>query len=288
MKFILCSLLLSAATLHAANVDDWLKSGLLHPDLIASVRDELALTEDQQTKLNAQLNEARKQAEPLEQAVKDELKALNHLLRDAGTTTDAASVQLAKLIEAEAAVKQLQLRTLIGIRDVLTPEQQQKAQKLGPPKMAAASARGGLESKVNEKAGKLKAAVEALGIPPTEAMKTRGGEIEQLIKSDQLAEADAALDQLIEDSHFNELEAEPDKVDFSKFEPGSTDVETLRQRFEALQVAGQEVINLPLLRELLQAKDAFEEAKDAQDADKVGRILTYVEGKLKVTIRAVK
>jgi hypothetical protein len=37
------------ASLHAANVEDWLKSGLLHPDLIASVREELALTEDQQS-----------------------------------------------------------------------------------------------------------------------------------------------------------------------------------------------------------------------------------------------
>lgn len=64
-------------------------------------------------------------------------------------------------------------------------------------------------------------------------------------------------------------------------EPGSTDLETLRQRFDALQVAGQEVINLPLLREMLQAKEAFEEAKAAQDADKVGRILTYAEGRLK-------
>jgi hypothetical protein len=58
-------------------------------------------------------------------------------------------------------------------------------------------------------------------------------------------------------------------------------VETLRQRFEALQVAGQEIINLPLLREMIQAKEAFEEAKAAQDAEKVGRILTYAEGKVK-------
>ena len=70
-------------------------------------------------------------------------------------------------------------------------------------------------------------------------------------------------------------------MDFSKFEPGNTDLETLKQRFEALQVAGQEIINLPLLREMLQAKEAFEEAKAAQDADKVGRILTYAEGKVK-------
>lgn len=281
MKTIVCSLLLICATsLRAANVEEWLKSGLLHPDLIVSVRDELGLTADQQAKLTQQLDEARKQAEPLEQAVKEQQKALNHLLRDPSTPADAASAQLTKLIDAEAAVKQLQLRALIGVRDVLTPEQLQKAQKLGPPKMAAA--RGGdLEAKVNEKAGKLKAAVESLGIPPTDAMKTRGGEIEQLMKSGQFAQADTALDKLIEDSHFKELEAEADKVDFSKFEPGNTDLETLKQRFEALQAAGQEVISLPLLREMLQAKEAFEEAKAAQDADKVGRILTYAEGKLK-------
>jgi Spy/CpxP family protein refolding chaperone len=283
MKNIVYSLflLLTASGLRAANVEDWLKSGLLHPDLIASVRDELALSEEQQSKLNAQLSGGRREAEPLEQAVKEQQKALNLLLRDPGTTVEAASAQLTKLIEAEAAVKQLQLRTLIGIRDVLSPEQLQKAQKLGPPKMAAASRSSGLEAKVNEKAGKLKAAVEALGIPPTEAMKTRGGEIEQLIKSGQFAEADAALDKLIEDSHFKELEAEPDQVDFSKFEPGNTDLEALKERYDALQLAGQEIIHLPLLREMLQAKEAFEEAKAAQDAEKVGRILTYAEGKVK-------
>jgi Spy/CpxP family protein refolding chaperone len=247
--------------------------------LITSVREELALTEDQQSKLNAQLSEARQQAEPLEQAVKEQQKALNHLLKDTTTTAEAASAQLTKLIEAEAAVKQLQLRTLIGVRDVLTPEQLQKAQKLGPPKMAAKS---GAKSPVMAKAGKLRAAVEALGVPPTDAMKARGAEIEALIKSGDLAAADTALDKLIEDSRFKELEAEDEVVDFSKFETGSADLESLRQRFEAVQAAGQEIISLPLMRQMIQAKKAFEEAKEVQDADKVGRILTYVEGKLKV------
>ena len=281
MKKLLCCLVLATASLHAAQVEDWLKSGLLHPDMIASVRDELALTDEQQSKLNSQLSEARAQAGPLEQAVKEQQKALGHLLQDRSTTADVAAAQLAKLIEAEAAVKQLQLRALIGLRDVLTLEQLDKAKKLGPPKLAAGSGGGDLESKVKEKAGKLRAAVEALGVPPTEAMKYRGGEIETLIKSGQYADANAKLDELIADSHFKELEAKVETVDFSKFEPGSTDLETLRERYEHLQVAGQEIISLPLLRELLQAKTAFEAAKEAQDAEKVGRILTYVEGKLK-------
>lgn len=279
MKTIACSLLLLVpALIRAASVDEWLKTGLLHPDTIAAVSERLELTAEQQERLSSQLEEARKQAGPLEQTVKEEQKALNRLLQDTTATADAASAQLTKLLNAEAAVKQLQLRTLVGVRDVLTPEQLQKARKLNPHGVAA---RGDLEAKLNEKANQLRAAVEGLGIPTTEAMKARGGEIEQLIKNGELAQADAALDQLIKDSHFKELEAEPAEVDFSKFEPGDTDVETLRQRYESLQAAGQEIINLPLLRELLQAKEAFDEAKAAQDAEKVGRILTYVEGRLK-------
>ena len=279
MKRILCSLLLlSVSALSAANVEDWLKSGLLHPDVIASVRDELALTEEQQTRLTQQLSEARRQAEPLEQAVKEQQKVLGHLLEDATTTADAAGAQLARLIEAEAAVKQLQLRTLIGVRDVLTPEQLQKVKKLGPPKMAAIQVS---EELLKEKTGKLRAALESLGIQPTEAMKERGGEVEALIKNGDLSAAAAVLDKLIEDGGVTGLEAEADEIDFSKYEPGSTDLESLKQRYQDVQDGGQRVVSLPLMRDLLQARAAFEEAKEAQDADKVGRILTYVEGRLK-------
>lgn len=277
MKLILGILLVSAFGLKAANLEDWLQSGLLHPDLISSMRGELELTDDQQEKLKAQLDEARRLADPLEAEVKEQQKALHNLLKDTGTDAEAASTQLAKLIEAEAAVKQLQLRTLIGMRDVLTPEQLRKARNLTPPKMAA---RDDLEARLDEKTGKLRAALESLGIPPTEAMKERGGEVEQLIKSGQLAAADAALDKLIADSHFEELEAEAEEIDFSKFDPGSIDFPSLRERYEAVQGAGQYIISLPLMRELLQAKAAFEEAKSVQDADMAGRILTFVEDKL--------
>ncbi len=278
MKKILCCLFLTAASLPAAQVEDWLKSGLLHPDMIDSVREKLDLTEEQQSKLNSQLSEARAQAEPLEQTVKEQQKALGQLLKDPSTSADVAAAQLTKLLDAEAAIKQLQLRALIGVRDVLTPEQLAMVKKLGPPKVAEG---GGLEAKVKEKAGKLRAAVEAIGVPPTEAMKYRGEEIEKLIKSGEFAQANAELDELMKDSHYKKMEAEVEKVDFAKFEPGSTDLDSLRERFESVKGAGQEIVSLPLLRELVQAKTAFEAAKEAQDADQVGRILTYVEGKLK-------
>ncbi|HEY1052682.1 MAG TPA: hypothetical protein VGE39_23085, partial [Prosthecobacter sp.] len=269
----------------AASVDEWLKSGLLHPDFIASVKDELELTPDQQAKMVEQVQAARTQAEPLERAVKEEQKALNQLLQNSEATADVASAQLGKLIDAEAALKQLQLRVLIGLRDAMTPDQRLKARKLALQKNSDAKshlpAPPNTEAKLMAKVGRLKSALEVIGTPPTDAMKQRGEEIEALIKKGESKAADAALDQLIADSHLEELEVEPDAVDYSKFEPGSTDVESLKQRFEDIRAAANEIISLPLMRELLQAKEAFEQAKEAQDADKVGRIMSYVEGRLK-------
>ena len=279
---LFCWLFATASLLSAANVEEWLKSGLLQPEFIASVKDELALTPGQQAQMTGQVQAARPQAEPLERAVKQEQRALSQLLQDPEATADAASAQLAKLIQAEAVLKQLQLRVLIGLRDVLTPDQRVKARKLALQKNRDGnSPQPNPEAGLMAKVGRLKAALEVLGTPPTEAMKARGEEIEALIKKGQAQEADAALDQLIADSHLEELEVETLEVDFSKYEPGSTDVESLKQRFQEVKTAADEIISLPLLRELLQAKEAFEQAKEAQDADQVGRILTYAEGRLK-------
>lgn len=278
MKRILCLFLLAPISLPAATAEEWLKNGLFHPDLITSVRDELALSDDQQTQLTQQIGAVREKAETLEQAVKEHEKALHHLLQDASTSAATASAQLTKLLDAEAALKQLQLSALIAVRDILTPEQIQQARKLSPPKIAETA---DLETRMLAMAEKFKAAVAALGIQPTEAMKERGSAVEALMKSGDRKAASAALDQLVEDSGLKELEAEPDAIDFSKYEPGDTDLESLKQRYQDVQGSGQSVVSLPLMRELVQAKAAFEDAKASQDAEKVGRILTYVEGKLK-------
>lgn len=288
-SLVFCLLFVSATLAPAANVDEWLKSGLLHPDFIASVKDELELTEEQQTRMLKQVGEATPQAEPLERAVKEQQKALNHLLQDSDATTAAASAQLTQLLEAEAALKQLQLRVLIGLRDVLTADQRIKARKLALQKNSGGggssvrTATPSSEAKLLAKVGRLKSALEVIGTPPTEAMKQRGEEIEALIKKGEEQAADAALDKLISDSRLDDLEVEAGSVDFSKYAPGTTSLEALKQRYEDVKKASHEIISLPLLRELLQAKDAFEQAKEAQDAEQVGRILTYVEEKLAAT-----
>jgi hypothetical protein len=219
---------------------------------------------------------ARTSAESLEQAVKDQQKAFNEALRNRETSADAASAALARLLEAEAPVKQLQLRTLIQLRDILTPDQQKKAMSLAPGKLAK---KGDLESKVKAKAEKLRAAVESLGIKATQAMTDRGGEIESMIRAGEWAQADKALDKLTLESGVNEPES-TEELNFSNQDPGNVDLEVLKQRLADVQTRAQSIISLPLIRQFIKAKEALEEAKAAQNAELVGRILTWGESKL--------
>ncbi len=274
MKTIL--FLLSTAALAFAGPEIWLQNGLVTPETISSLKAELELTAEQEEKMQSIVTAARSEGEPLEKTVRERQKALNELLRNRETTTDSASAALTKLLEAEAPVKQLQLRALIQLRDVLSLEQQKRAMKLAPGKVAKSD---GIELRVKQKAEKLRAAVESLGIKPTNAMSERGAEIEAMIRAGEWKAADAAIDKLTLESGADEPESTAE-VDYSQFEPGNVDLEVLKERYQTVQDKGQSVISIPMVRQFLKAKEAFEEAKAAQDAEKVGRILTWAEGQL--------
>ena len=275
MTRIITSLLAFTLIAHAGP-EAWFQHGLIMPETIATLKAELELTPDQESKMQSIVSGARTSAESLEQAVKEQQKAFNEALRNRETSADAASAALARLLEAEAPVKQLQLRTLIQLRDILTPDQQKKAMSLAPGKLAK---KGDLESKVKAKAEKLRAAVESLGIKATQAMTDRGGEIESMIRAGEWAQADKALDKLTLESGVNEPES-TEELNFSNQDPGNVDLEVLKQRLADVQTRAQSIISLPLIRQFIKAKEALEEAKAAQNAELVGRILTWGESKL--------
>lgn len=277
MKNLTLTLLLTAATAFAAP-EDLLKAGLLSPEIIQKIKPELELTAEQESKMTAIVSEAREKGSSVESALKEQQKTLHQMLRDPSTTADAASAVLTKVLASEGEVKQLQLRTLIALRDVLTPEQQKKAAKLSLSKAVVQST--DLEASVKAKANKLRAAVDAIAEKPTEAMAYRGQEIETMIKNGDWTSADAALDVLIKDSGINEPEEASAAPDFSTFEPGDTNLDALQSRFETVKERAQEIISIPVMRRMLKAKEAFETAKAAQDAEAVGRILTFAEKEL--------
>lgn len=277
MKHIALTLIVAVTSSFAA-ADQLLNAGLITPELIQQVKPELELTAEQESKMTAIVTEARTKGEPVESALKEQRQTLNQMMREPTTTADAASAALAKLLASEGEVKQIQLRTLIALRDLMTPEQQKKAMKLSLSK--AVAAKTDLESQVKAKANKLRAAVEAIAEKPTEAMAYRGAEIEKMIKEGDWTSADAALDKLITDSGLNEPEEASAAPDFSTFDPGDTSLDALQSRFESVKERAQEIISIPVMRRMLKAKDAFETAKAAQDATAVGRILTFAEKEL--------
>jgi hypothetical protein len=58
------------------------------------------------------------------------------------------------------------------------------------------------------------------------------------------------------------------------------DLEVLKQRLASVQTEAESIISLPMIHPFIQAKKALAEAKEAQDAETVGRILTWDEKKL--------
>jgi Spy/CpxP family protein refolding chaperone len=249
--------------------------GLPTPETLERIRPALGLSSDQEARMSAVLAAAREQGAPAEATVRERHKALQQALRDPAATADAAGELLARVLEAEGAVKQHQLRTLFALRDILTPEQRGKAAQLAASKPVAEQ--GDLESRVRAKTTRLRAAVEALGEGPTEGMKRRGEPIQELIREGRWEAADKALDTLIADGGIDAAD-EPD-VDpaFALEDAGDTSIDGLRARLEAVKERAREVVSIPTMRRLMKARDALEQAKAAEDATAAGRILTFAE-----------
>jgi Spy/CpxP family protein refolding chaperone len=282
MKYTLTAVLTLIATLaigtaSAVDVAALARAGLIAPETITAHHESLDLSPEQEARLKQIHEEMQAQAEPLEQTVAEQQKKLETLMRDETITAEAAEPALKALLDAEAAVKALQLRTLIQLRVELTPEQRTRAIEFA---RADALDRLPLEARVQLKARRLRAAFDEIGVTPPDSLKARGAEIEAQLAAGDFAGADTALDELIEETGLEEP-AEDTPVDFSAQDPGATDLETLKVRLQSVESEAVTIIRLPVLRQLVKAKDALEAAKAAEDAIQVGRILTFAEGVLK-------
>jgi Spy/CpxP family protein refolding chaperone len=270
------TLALTALHLKANEVDDWLKNGLIHPKIIMEHHAELSFTAEQQQKVQALIESAKPKVEPLESAVKEQQQQLLDLVRNQETTSEAAGSQLAKVLAAESELKQFQLRTMIDLRRLLTPEQRAKALTFNGKSDGSDAS---LEAKVHAEAKRLKETFENLGFQPTAALKERGAAVAKFMQDGDFKAASEALAVLASDTGIDSP-ATDEAVDFSKLSPGSTDLAELKTRLETLQTKAQELISVPIIRKLIKARDALEKAKEAQDAELVGKILTYGESLL--------
>lgn len=252
--------------------------GLPTPELIQKLKPQLSLTPEQESRMSAVLREAKEKGAPAEATLRERQKALQEMLRSPSGTADAASDLLVQILEVEGDLKQLHLRTLFALRDMLTPDQRQKALELAASKPVAQQ--GDLESRVRAKVARLQAAVQSLGEGPTEGMKKRGEPIQAMIQEGNWQAADAALDSLVADAGLDELDKNTGAPDFASYDPGDTAVDALRQRLESVKDRARELVSIPVMRRLMKARDALEQAKASQDATAAGRILTFAEKEL--------
>ena len=265
---------LTLLTLSSAHALDLKR--LFTPGTLAAHREVLAFTPEQEAELKRIFESAKAEAAPLEAAVQREENSVNETLRATDLDPTAAEAKFGALLEAEGKLKQLQFKTLLALRGVLTPEQVEKAVSLeGQTRTVNAP----LMATIEEKAGRLKAAFDGLEIKPAPELQAEGERIRSLIQSGDLAAAGSALDALGKKVGIDEP-IEEATIDFSQQSPGDTELTVLQGRFRAVESAAQKVTFLPKLRQLLQARDALEAAKAAENAEEVGRVLTWAENLL--------
>jgi hypothetical protein len=269
----LLSLLSSLAPTSAAPsiaTNDLLRLGLTPPEAILRHFDELQLPEEQKKKLTEVYEAAKMQSESLEADIAKQRALLEAAVSNAASTVEESEAALNALLEAEAAVKRLQLRTIVGMNQILDATQRSQA-------IALAKRDAELQPVIEGKIAKIKSAIAALGFEPSQAIQERGQAIEHLLANGQTEAANQALDAAISDLGLDEDPAAIGKIDFTSFEPGDTDPGSLERRFHAVDRQVQSVLKLATLRQFMQAHDALEAAKQAEDAMAAGRVLTWAE-----------
>ena len=266
---------ITTIAVHAVDISNLVRAGLVLPDTVLQHQSELDISPDQAERLHKLADATRKEGQGLEATVKQEQDAFDALVKNLETSQEAALAQLDKLLTAEGALKQLQLRTLLKLRDALSPEQRKRALKIGSKE---AILRDPVESRLKEKGLKVRTAFESLGIRSPKSLTAKAEAIESLVHEGRLAEAEKGLDDLIKETGVNEPVTAAASIDFGTFEPGSIEVSTLQQRYTAVEEKAAKVTHLPTLKLLLHGRDELEKAKASEDATKVGRILTWAEG----------
>jgi len=268
--------LMTAAAVQAVDLATLARHQLVLPETIMSHAGELGFSPEQEAKLKAYQQEMKPKIAALEATVRDEQAKLEQAIKAPEATAEQAAPQLDKLLAAESAVKHAQLKILLELRDMLTPQQRELALSLARKE---SEAKQPLEQRVKAKASRLKAAFDELGIPPADVLKAKGAGIAEMVRAGDYAEAETKLDELAKEVAIDEP-ALTVPSDFSKFEPGNTDLDVLKQRYESVSENAKDVVRLPVLKALLKGRDALEKAKAAEDADAVARILTWAEGVL--------
>ncbi|MEW6269733.1 MAG: periplasmic heavy metal sensor, partial [Thermodesulfobacteriota bacterium] len=105
---------------------------LFRPELVMRHQGALGLTQEQKTAISGAIKRAQDRLGPLQWDVEAKAEAVEKLVDQSKVDVDQALAAAAEVIALEGKIKQEHVRLLLEIKNVLTPEQQQKLAELRP------------------------------------------------------------------------------------------------------------------------------------------------------------
>jgi Spy/CpxP family protein refolding chaperone len=125
LALLALTLLVAVARANGAQPDE-LAQNLFPPDQVLKYREEIGLDDSQSRALKELIEQAQARFVSLQWDLQGEAGKLARLLRSPRVDETAALAQVDRVLGQEREVKKAQLTLLIRIKNLLTPEQQQK------------------------------------------------------------------------------------------------------------------------------------------------------------------
>lgn len=108
---------------------DPIMQNLFPPPMIHEAGEEIGLTDEQEKNIKAEMEKSQDQFFALQKTLRAEMDALGELLKAPRVDEAQAAAQLSKVLAAESEIKKAHLATLIRVKNLLTPEQQDKLRR---------------------------------------------------------------------------------------------------------------------------------------------------------------
>ncbi len=109
---------------------DPIAQNLFPPEMVMQHRQEIGLTDEQNTAIKQELRKASTKFNELQWQMEDEMETMNKLTKASSLDEQKVLAQLDKVLNIERELKRAQLAVAIRIKNKLTQEQQTKLQEM--------------------------------------------------------------------------------------------------------------------------------------------------------------
>lgn len=169
------------------------------PELVFMARDRIALTQEQQEGLRANVEKAQPRSDELRAKLDRETAALAVLAKQEHVEETALIAQLDKVLDVERDLKHLHVGLGATIKNLLTSEQQAKLREI--LKGGIAQLQEDVKKRLTEKVELAKQRATKMaqgGSDPSEILKAMDEKFNPLMQAGKVVEAEAVLDRVLE------------------------------------------------------------------------------------------